>query len=169
MLNRSKDKEEITPGSERPAGAESTENERFKAELSREHELYLRTLADFDNYRRRIERERAGLAHAGKRELILPLLEVLDDFNRALEHLGSAPEWVSSGFDAIYRRLNSILQAQGIVPFESLGEIFDPVRHEAVGMMEDQDVEPGTVVAELNRGYCWGDEVLRPARVRVAQ
>ena len=169
MVNSSEDIEQMGPGSERPAGAEATENERFKAELSREHELYLRALADFDNYRRRVERERAGSAHAGKRELILPLLEVLDDFDRALEHLGDAPEWASSGFDAIYRRLNSIIQAQGIVPYESLGDRFDPMRHEAVGLTENQDVEPGTVVAELNRGYRWGDTVLRPARVRVAQ
>jgi molecular chaperone GrpE len=83
--------------------------------------------------------------------------------------MGNMSEWVSSGFDAIYRRLNSILQAQGIVPYESVGDKFDPVRHEAVGLTEDQDVEPGTVVTELNRGYCWGDEVIRPARVRVAQ
>ena len=169
MTNRSKDKDEIMPDSERKAGVESPECERLKVELAREHDLYLRTLADFDNYRRRVERERAGSAHAGKRELVLPLLEVLDDFNRALEHLGDAPEWVSSGFDAIYRRLNNLLQAQGIVPYESVGEIFDPERHEAVGLTEDQDVEPGIVVAELNRGYCWGDEVLRPARVRVSQ
>jgi molecular chaperone GrpE len=169
MANSSEDKAEMDPGNERPAGVESPEYKRLKAELSREHDLYLRTLADFDNYRRRVERERAASAHTGKRELILPLLEVLDDFNRALEHLGNAPEWVSSGFDAIYRRFNSILEAQGIVPYESVGEIFDPVRHEAVGLTEDEDAEPGTVVAELNRGYCWGDEVLRPARVRVAQ
>ena len=108
-------------------------------------------------------------AQAGKRELVLPLLEVLADFDRALEHLGDVPEWMSSGFVAIYRRLTSILQAQGIVSYESLGDTFDPARHEAVGMTESQDVEPGTVVAELSRGYRWGDEVLRPARVRVAQ
>jgi molecular chaperone GrpE len=169
MANSSEDKEEVGPGSERPAGAESTERERLKAELSREHEMYLRTLADFDNYRRRVERERAGSAHAGKRELVLPLLEVLADFDRALEHLGDVPEWMSSGFVAIYRRLNSILQAQGIVPYESLGERFDPVLHEAAGVTESPDVDPGTVVAELSRGYRWGDDVLRPARVRVAQ
>jgi len=167
MANRSKEKME--PGGEHPPGAEGAEQDRLKAELSREHALYLRTLADFDNYRRRIERERAGADHVGKRDLVLPLLEVLDDFDRALEHLGDVPEWASSGFDAIYRRLNSILQAQGIVPYASLGERFDPVRHEAVGLTESQDVEPGIVVTELNRGYCWGDEVLRPARVRVAQ
>jgi molecular chaperone GrpE len=169
MENSNKEKEGMGQGSERPAGAEGTEHERLKAELSREHELYLRTLADFDNYRRRVERERAASAQAGKRELILPLLEVLADFDRALEHLGDVPEWMSSGFVAIYRRLTSILQGQGIVSYESLGDTFDPVRHEAVGMTASQDVEPGTIVAELSRGYRWGDEVLRPARVRVAQ
>ena len=169
MANSSEDKEQMAPGSECPAGAEGAEYKQLKAELSREHELCLRTLADFDNYRRRVERERASSAHAGKRELVLPLLEVMADFDRALEHLGDAPEWMSSGFDAIYRRLNSIIRAQGILPYESLGDRFDPARHEAVGLMDNQDVEPGTVVAELNRGYYWGDEVLRPARVRVAQ
>ena len=169
MAHSSENKEEIAPGSERQAGAEGTEHEQLAAELSREHDLVLRTLADFDNYRRRVERERASSAHAGKRELVLPLLEVLADFDRALEHLGDVPEWMSSGFVAIYRRLNSILEAQGIVPYESLGDRFDPVRHEAAGLTESRNVEPGTVVAELSRGYRWGDEVLRPARVRVAQ
>jgi molecular chaperone GrpE len=169
MENSSEEKEDMGRDSERPAGVEDTGHERLKAELSREHDLYLRTLADFDNYRRRVERERTASAHAGKRELVLPLLEVLADFDRALEHLEDVPEWMSSGFVAIYRRLNSILQAQGIVAYESLGDTFDPARHEAVGLMESQDVEPGTVVAELSRGYRWGDEVIRPARVRVAQ
>jgi molecular chaperone GrpE len=169
MANSREDKERMVPGGERPAGVEGDEYERLKAEISHEHALFLRTLADFDNYRRRVERERTVSAHADKRELILPLLEVLDDFDRALEHMGDAPEWMSSGFGAIYRRLNSIIQAQGIVPYESLGDRFDPVRHEAVGLMEEQGVEPGTVIAELNRGYCWGNTVLRPARVRVAQ
>jgi molecular chaperone GrpE len=166
MESSSEEKEGLGQGSGRLEGAEP---ERLKAELSREHELYLRTLADFDNYRRRMERERAVSAQAGKREIVLPLLEVLADFDRALEHLGDVPEWMSSGFAAIYRRLNSILEAQGIVSYESLGETFDPVRHEAVGLTESQDAEPGTVVAELSRGYRWGDEVLRPAHVRVAQ
>jgi molecular chaperone GrpE len=168
MENSRKEKQEIERDSEYSVDAEPAEFELLKAEISREHDRYLRILADFDNYRRRVERERAVSAHAGKRELILPLLEVLDDFDRAMEHLGDVPEWASSGFEAIYKRLNGILQSQGIVSYESVGDSFDPVRHEAVGLAEDQDVEPGTVVAELNRGYCWGAEVLRPARVRVA-
>jgi molecular chaperone GrpE len=169
MANNREDILEIDPARERPPGAESNEYARLKAELRSERELCLRTLADFDNYRRRTEKERASFGRAGKRELMLPLLEVLDDFNRAREHLGNAPEWACSGFDAIYRRLDNILRAQGVAPYESVGGSFDPVRHEAVGLAENQDVEPGTVVAEISRGYCWGDEVLRPARVRVAQ
>jgi molecular chaperone GrpE len=169
MKNCDEEKEVMGRGSDRPAGVEGTEYEQLKTELSRKHDLFLRTLADFDNYRRRVERERAVSAHEGKRELVLPLLDVLADFDRALEHLGDAPEWMSSGFVAIYKRLNSILQAQGIVPYESIGKMFDPVLHEAVGLTDSPDIEPGTVVAELSRGYRWGDDVLRPARVRVAQ
>jgi len=169
MKNSSEEKEEIGQGSESPADTPDAEHERLKAELNREHELYLRTLADFDNYRRRVERERAASEHAGKRELVLPLLEVMADFDRAFEHLVGAPEWVSSGFVAIYRQLNSILRAQDIVSFESLGDRFDPVKHEAIGVTESKDGDSGTVVAQLSRGYRWGDEVLRPARVRVAQ
>jgi molecular chaperone GrpE len=169
MKNSSQGKEELGQGGESPTAALNAEHERFKAELSREHGLYLRTLADFDNYRRRVERERAASAQAGKRELVMPLLEVMADFDRAFEHLVDAPEWVSSGFVAIYRSLNSILQAQDIVPFESLGDRFDPLKHEAIGVTESTDVDSGTVVAQLSRGYRWGNEVLRPARVRVAQ
>jgi len=160
---------EMAPDSETEVAAEGAEHARLEADLRREHELYLRALADFDNYRRRVERERTSSARAGKRELVLPLLEVMGDFDRALEHLDAVPEWMSSGFVAIYRRLQGILQSQGIVPYESVGDRFDPERHEAAGLTESQDVESGTVVAELSRGYRWGDEVLRPARVRVAQ
>jgi molecular chaperone GrpE len=169
MKNSGEEKEDMGQNSERPAGIEGTENERLKSDLSREHELYLRTLADFDNYRRRVVRERAVSAKEGIRELVLPLLDVLADFDRALEHLDDVPEWMSSGFVAIYKRLSSILQAQGIVSYVSIGETFDPLLHEAVGLTDSHDVEPGTIVAELSRGYRWGDEVFRPARVRVAQ
>jgi molecular chaperone GrpE len=169
MPNNSAGKREMKSGDEFSPSDPGNENERLTAELSREHEVYLRTLADFDNFRKRVERERAGSARAGKKELVLPLLDVLADFDRSLEHLGDVPDWMSAGFVAIHKRLNSILQTQGIVPYESLGEKFDPARHEAIGLIESRDVEPGTIVAELSRGYCWGDEVLRPARVRVAQ
>ena len=169
MADSLEDKQQVERGSERPEEVEATERVRLRAQLDLEHQLYLRTLADFDNYRRRVERERAGAAHAGKRELVVPLLEVLTDFDRALEHLGTVPDWMSSGFYAIYERLNNILRAQGIEAYESVGHTFDPALHEAAGSTETEDAVSGTVVAELSRGYRWGDDVLRPARVNVAR
>src|SRR5215510_468227 len=156
---------------ERKAGAEhlQAENARLKEELRREHEVYLRNLADFENYRRRVERERASVAQAGKREMALSLLDVLDDFERALEHMDEAPASVSAGLSAIYHRLADLLESQGAIPFESVGQPFDPSLHEAVGSVESDEKESGVVLDELRRGYRWGEELLRPARVRVAQ
>jgi molecular chaperone GrpE len=152
-----------------PPGSEPGETERLKEELRREHEMYLRALADFDNYRRRVERERASAARSGKRELILSLLEVLDSFDRALEHAGDSSSSISEGLQAIYRKLQRVVEAQGLTPFDSLGETFDPELHEAIGSVPTGEYESGTVVDEVQRGYRWGDEVLRPARVRVAE
>jgi Molecular chaperone GrpE (heat shock protein) len=149
--------------------AGDVEVERLKEDLRREHDMYLRALADFDNYRRRVERERASAARSGKRDIILSLLETLDSFDRALEHIGDAPSSVSKGVQAIHRKMLSLLEAQGVTPFKSEGEPFNPEMHEAIGSVETDEYESGTVANELQRGYRWGDEVLRPARVRVAQ
>ena len=156
---------------ERKEGREQLQAEtaRLKEELRREHEIYLRNVADFDNYRRRVERERASVAQAGKREMVLSLLDVLDDFERALEHMDEAPASVSVGLSAIYQRLAGLLESQGVIPFESVGQPFDPTLHEAVGSVESDEQEPGAVLDEVSRGYRWGEELLRPARVRVAR
>ena len=145
------------------------EIERLKEELAREHDMYLRALADYDNYRRRIERERATAARSGKRDLILQLLEVLDGFDRALQHVDDAPSSVSEGLQLLHRKLLGLLEAQGVTPLQSLGETFNPELHDAIGTVQSDDAEPGTVAEEMQRGYRWGDDLLRPARVRVAQ
>ena len=132
---------------------ERAEIERLKGELSREHSLYLRALADFENYRRRVEREREGLAERGKRELLLSLLDLADDFERALVHINDSPESVVAGLRTMQRRLASVLEAHGVTPFASVGEPFDPAAHEAVGTMQSDQQEVGTVLDELSRGY----------------
>ncbi len=151
------------------AGDSPSEIERLKEDLRREHDMYLRALADYDNYRRRIERERATAARSGKRELILQLLEVLDGFDRALQHMGDAPSSVSEGLQLLQRKLLNVLEAQGVTPLQSLGETFDPEFHDAIGTVQSEEFKPGTVADEVQRGYRWGDDVLRPARVRVTQ
>jgi molecular chaperone GrpE len=148
---------------------DSSEIERLKEELNGEHERYLRLLADFDNYRRRSERERSRAARSGKREIILALLDVLDGYDRALQHMDDAPASIAEGVEALHRKFLGLLQAQGVTPMLALGEVFNPELHDAIGMMESEELEPGTVAEEVQRGYRWGDEVLRPARVRVVQ
>jgi molecular chaperone GrpE len=146
---------------------EPAELERLKQELDHEHEMHLRALADFDNYRRRTERDRATATARGKRDIVLSLLELMDSFERALPHLTQSA--ASDGVRAIHRQLMGILERQGVAPIEAVGETFNPELHEAIGLDPSDDQEPGTVTAELQRGYLWSDGLLRPARVRVAQ
>src|ERR1700728_3362022 len=148
---------------------ETTELERLQEELRTEHEMYLRALADFDNYRRRVERESIHTARSGKREIILSLLDVLDGFDRAFQHAEKNQSALWEGLQAIHRKLLAVLQAQGIAPFESVGKAFNPELHEAIAAGAANGHPSGTVVDDVQRGYRWGDEVLRPARVRVAQ
>jgi len=160
--------EPITANTDTQDG-ELSEVEQLKEELKREHDLYLRARAEFDNYRKRVERERASAARAGKRDIILSLLKVLDNFDFALDHLKDASPAVLEGMRAIERQMVGVLEAQGITSFESVGQPFDPTLNEAIASVESDEYEPGTVLDELRRGYRWGDEVLRPAQVRVVR
>jgi len=131
--------------------------------------MYRRATADYVNHLRRIERERSTAARSGKRDIILSLLDVVDGFDRALQHLDDASPSLSEGLRALHRKLLGLLEAQGITPLQSLGETFNPELHDAIGSVQREDLESGTVADEMQRGYRWGDDVLRPARVRVAQ
>jgi molecular chaperone GrpE len=161
--------EPLKKGNEPETAAESSEVDLLKSALRKEHDMYLRALADFDNYRRRVEREAEAVARRDKRQIILSLLDVLDGFDRALSQTSENASSVSEGYRAIYRKLLSSLEAQGVTPFQSLGEPFDPVLHEAIGSVPTGEYDSGTVADEVQRGYRWGDDVLRPARVRVAE
>ena len=160
---------EVTENKTENTTRTETAEPELREELQRAQDMYLRSLADFDNYRRRVERDRASAAQAGKRDIILSLLEVLDGFDRALTHMNQAPPSVVEGIQAIHRKLLGALEAQGVTPFESAGETFDPARHEAVASVKSDTHQPGVIVDEVQRGYRWGDDVLRPARVRVGQ
>ena len=88
---------------------------------------------------------------------------------RALAYADTAPASILTGTRVIHQRLQDLLQAQGVVPYTSAGQPFDPALHEAVDVINTDQAAPGVVLHELSHGYRWGDEVLRPARVRVAQ
>lgn len=148
--------------------SEESEVSQLRLDVDREHQMYLRALADFDNFRRRVEQENEAQSRRGKRALLLSILEVLDSFDRAVEHLGDDLA-TSEGVRAIHRQLQSIVEAQGVTPFESAGATFDPRLHEPIGTDSSTQQEPGTITEQVRRGYRWGEDLLRPARVRVAQ
>jgi molecular chaperone GrpE len=151
-----------------PADLEG-EIERLREVLIIERERNLRTLADFKNYRRRVECDGKKLAEEGKREIIPPLLDIIDDVDKAMQWAGDGGQPVAEGLRMIHKKLLALLETNGVLPFDSVGASFNPDLHEAVTMVERGDLEPGTVVDELRRGYLWNNEVLRHAQVRVAE
>ena len=168
MPNSNKPSEATEGNGKVATNASPPDIEQLQEQVRKEHEMYLRALADFDNYRRRVERERASAAQSGKREIILSMIEALDGFDRALQ-IGDSNPSVLEGLQAIHRRLLAVLEAQGVTPFSSVGEAFDPKLHEAIASVKTDAHRPGVVADEVQRGYRWGEAVLRPARVRVAQ
>ena len=148
-------------------GVSEPEVVRLKDELATERERGLRLLAEFDNYRRRTRQERALAEENGKREVLLALLDVMDDFDRALLHVGEAPDAVADGLRLIRQRFSDVLHSNGVTPFDSEGEPFDPTIHEAMTMIDSDGEESGTVYTEHRRGYFMNGKLLRPARVAV--
>jgi molecular chaperone GrpE len=129
---------------------------------------HLRLLAEFDNYRRRTAKEHEAARREGRRAALLPLLPVLDSLERALA-TGSTDRDFYDGVAATHRLFLAALREAGAEPIESVGQPFDPNLHEAVAAVPaDGEVEPGTVVREVRRGWRLGDELLRPAQVVVA-
>lgn len=145
------------------------ETEPLLEELDSANDRYLRALADFDDYRRRVKRERATAERSGKRELLLSLLEVVDDFDRAIEYMAGESGPVAEGLRMIHQRFQILLQANGVRAFNSKGLVFDPNVHEAIRVEASDKNESGTVYEEERRGYLWDEELLRPARVSVVR
>jgi molecular chaperone GrpE len=140
---------------------------RLQEELDMERERGLRLLAEFENYRRRTRQEQGRAEQNGKREVILAFLEVMDDFDRALLHVGEAPDAVADGLRLIHQRFSDILHSSGVTPFDSEGKPFDPTVHEALTVIDSHGEQSGTVYTEHRRGYMMSGELLRPARVSV--
>lgn len=127
-----------------------------------------RERADFTNYRRRIELENAQLSRLISGTTIKKFLAAIDDLERALANRPAEDVW-ANGVELVYRKFQSILEAEGVTPMLAEGQPFDPNLHEAV-MQEPSEIYPsGTVIAVLQQGYMHGDRVLRHAMVKVAQ
>jgi len=135
-----------------------------KADLA---DRVLRARAEFDNARRRTERERSDFLQFAAMDLVKEVLPVLDDFERALK-VETADRNYAKGVELIYQRLSETLKKLGLEPIESVGRPFDPNLHQAVERVETEEAEDHTVLGEFQRGYNFKGKMLRPAMVRVA-
>ncbi|MGH9312939.1 MAG: nucleotide exchange factor GrpE [Vicinamibacterales bacterium] len=160
--------DDVRPAGE-PAAADRTAGEP-DAERQRDeyYDLLLRTRAEFDNYRKRVERERQEWAGAAAADLLRDLLPFVDDLERALGADASAGAY-RQGVELIHRQLLDLLAKRGVRAIDAVGADFDPHVHQAVMHEHVEGRRDGEVVEELRRGYMLGDRLLRPAMVKVAK
>jgi molecular chaperone GrpE len=164
---------EAPPASTDPASepaAETTATADVQRERDDYRDRWLRKAAEFDNYRRRIERERREQADESVVRLLQDLLLVVDDFDRALTvDAGEDGAAYRKGVELIHAKLHDLLRKQGVTPIDALGADFDPNIHQAVIHEAGDDRREGEVIGELRKGYMMGDRLLRPAMVKVAK
>lgn len=141
-----------------------------KAKADENYDRFLRLQAEFDNYRRRTQKEKTEIVKYASEQLVSELLPVLDNFERATSSAQSNPDITvfSQGVDMILRQLQTALSKVGLKPMEAVGQPFDPNLHEAVMRVESEDHPENTVVEELQKGYFLKEKVLRPSMVKVS-
>ena len=131
---------------------------------------YLRLAADFQNFRRRVEKEKSDIYAYANEKIALDIIDVMDNFERALQHSEEcADKQFVEGIGKIDKQLKSVLDKNNIVEIKAEGEDFDPNFHNAVTSEENSDFESGKVIQALQKGYTLNDKVIRPSMVRVAQ
>jgi molecular chaperone GrpE len=159
------------PADERTAAPEAVEPaERLQRERDDYYDRLLRKTAEFDNYRKRVDRERREQAQQALAALLEELLPVVDDFERALTvDAGDETPAYRKGVELIYAKLQDVLRKHGVRPIEALGADFDPNVHQAVMHEASPGHRDGEVIEELRKGYLIGDRLLRPAMVKVAK
>ena len=142
-----------------------------KAKLAEEnYDRFLRAQAELENYKKRVEREKSTLVKYGNEEFIKAILPIIDNLERALDHTpGENPDGLLEGIKITLNQLLQVLEKFGVTPIASVGEPFDPSKHEAMMQVESTDHEPNTVVSELQKGYFLNDRLIRPAMVSVAR
>ena len=165
----SEEQEVVREAEKAAAELERAEGELAKArkEIEILKDKYMRLLADFDNYRKRMQAEVEAARKDGEIKAIRALLPVLDDLERALEHAGAKPETIAEGVKAVHEGFRRILDGLGVKAVPGEGEPFNPNVHEAVGIVEGEEDEK--IAQVYQKGYVYGEQLIRPARVAVTK
>ena len=162
--------EPMTDAPDAPADPISSEITDLQHERDDYKDRWLRKTAEFDNYRKRVERERREQGDQAVVDLLQELLLVVDDFDRALTvDAGEEGGAYRKGVELIHGKLNDLLRKYGVKPFDTLGCDFDPNIHQAVMHEVSPEHREGEVIGELQKGYMMNDRLLRPAMVKVAK
>jgi molecular chaperone GrpE len=162
------DNDENPSDATRPAESSQTELAKLKAERDSLLDRLARAQAEFDNARKRAAKEQQDFRDYAASDVIRPLLPVLDSFERALQTKSETADF-RGGVELIYKQLQDALAKLGVKPVAAKGQPFDPHQHEAIEMVETNDVPDHEVIEELQRGYKYKERLLRPAMVRVAK
>lgn len=161
--------EDVNAGAE-PEPEEETEKQPENEPQPEEDEAlnarYMRLMADFQNYKKRTEKEKSDIYAYANEKIVTQLLEVLDSFERALSH-ECADESYAEGMEMIFRQLSGVLEKAGLEEIKALGEDFDPNFHNAVMTEDNADYESGKVTGVMQKGYRLNSKVIRPSMVKV--
>ena len=141
----------------------------LKDKIKEKEDLYVRVMAEFENYRKRMEREGEQKKRQGKKELVLELLEIIDNLERACNASVDDFHALKEGIQAIYQQFIDVLKKHKVVSIEAVGREFNPRFHEAMGSIETADYPPNTVGEEIRKGYLIENELLRPSLVQVVK
>ncbi len=150
---------------------EENEEEKLREKINELNDKYLRLFADFDNFKRRNAKERIELIQTAGKEVIVDLLDVLDDSERAQTQLEATDDvkQIKDGVQLVFTKLKNLLQAKGLKSMESINKEFNPDVHEAITEMAAGDDMKGKVVAEIQKGYFLNDKIIRFAKVVVGK
>ena len=143
-----------------------SETDKLKADLAEANDKYLRMLAEYDNYRRRSQKERESIYADVRADTVLKFLPVYDNLARAVQH--ETDEQTRKGVEGIFSQLKAILEGLGVTEIETVGKKFDANLHDALLHIEDEKYGEGEIVLELEKGFKLGDKVIRFAKVQVA-
>lgn len=146
---------------------ESKRIEELTAELEKQKELLLRTAAEFDNFKRRTEKERLEVYERASAATLKNLLPVFDNVDRASAAEAGSDEY-NKGIELIVKQLSDLSEKLGLVPIGTVGEVFDPNFHEAVMHIDDPSLPENSIAMVMQKGYKYGNTVIRPAMVQVA-
>ena len=169
--NNIHDLDEPIVETDQPAPAAVADPAEIQRQRDEYKDLLLRKSAEFDNYRKRIDRERQAVGEAAAASLIEEILPLVDDLDRALnaDAGGDASDAYRRGVELIHRQLGEILRKRGVRAIEALGADFDPHYHQAVSHEPAEGRREGEIIEEFRRGYMLGDRLLRPSMVKVAK